>query len=197
MIALPDRRRKWRFGGADRRCKPRTATELPSHNRSQNPYCCPNSAHSRPLCPAIVTPVRWPDPVDPGFLSPQPPGSVGSGLYAANYPLLWPALPAIFFSKLALFRTPSFQKPSAIAQIAAPGHERRQHLISHCHDWRVSSGSGGQRVTGTWSAPRPAWCRDARDCRSARTPPRHRHPRRRDFPAAHSSAPARRASRRA
>src|SRR6476660_6645354 len=56
------------------------------------PYFCPASA----LLNWEKKTLRWPDPFGSGFLSPQPPGSSGSGLFAES-PDPGPTIKSVLF----------------------------------------------------------------------------------------------------
>ena len=179
MIALPAKRRKCRFGGADRRYRRGRPIWIPSRNRWQNPYCRPISAHSRPLCPAIVHLCVGPIRSVLDSSAPSPRVRLGRACTPRIIPSYGWRFAGHFLLSIFLLSFGS----------VVPGRR--------CAAARSVQRSQCSVVSAAWSVPHRAWCRDDRDCRSAQTPPRHRHPRRRDFPAAHSNAPAGRANRRA
>jgi len=87
--------------------------------------------------------LRWPGPFDTGFLSPQPPGSLGSGLSQIDCPRLGQRELVLFlFGRLDSVQersTSTRSPPSRIAIEITPGFGAPPNPASRFQEWMISS----------------------------------------------------------
>jgi hypothetical protein len=115
----------------------------------------PFSANRLPRWIATNIALRWPGSFGFGFLSPQPPGIVGTGPSAAKKGQLTLAL---FCLRMPLGRRR--RRESATARSA--------------HAIRITPDDFQKRISAARCRPRPAWDRACRDCRPGPAPRRRR-----------------------
>ena len=196
MIALSEVRCKGRF-------RPVWARPMVSLRKSKGhgivsgiilpPHFRPSPA---PLtCEDIV--LRWPGPFGSGFLSPQPPGAVGIGPVRRGV-----KSSTLGQRKLVLF---AFWDTFTGHHSGRSRNEqtRNSEIMLPVRSGEQGSGFAATRaplitavLSATTSLLRPASGPACRGCRPGHTPRRHRRPRARYFPAARSSFPNCRSSRR-
>ena len=155
--------------------------------------------HFRPspaplTCEDIV--LRWPGPFGSGFLSPQPPGAVGIGPVRRGV-----KSSTLGQRKLVLFAFGTLSPASFRALLKRANPEFRNYIAGQIRRARFRVRAHARPVitavlSATTSLPRPASGPACRGCRPGHTPRRHRRPRARYFPAARSSFPSCRSSRR-